>query len=213
MVIRVTSTIAALAILLTGACAMAENSVTVESKTVCVGEKGVAIGVSVKNDMSVRHLSVPLEIRSEKDGAFIQNLKIAWGGRLPVGRGLPLADNVFNNQYHKKDCQCLRTTSPGYGTVTHSDTLPHPVAQSPVGMLFSRFRFTGAELAPGRDSTVSSINLTVDIGTKTGTIMIDTTCACPSHTLMFIHGSNPIQQTMPLFTPGVITVKRCGDGK
>lgn len=191
------------------ATADAENSVVIESKSVCTGENGVVIGIKLNNDVSVRHLTIPLEIRTEEGDAFISSLKLNWTGRLPVGRGMALSDNVFNLQYRDKDCECTRTKASGFGTTAYSDTLSHPAKASPVGALFSRFRFSGPELAPGRDEDGASILLTMDIGNKAGTFVIDTTCICPSHALMFVYGTHPVDDLIPSFKKGVITVKKC----
>lgn len=189
--------------------AFAENAVVVESKTACTGAKGVTIGVSLTNDVSARHVTIPLEIRSEEGGAFITSLKLNWGGRMPIGRGNPLGDNVFTHQYREKDGTCTRTQKPGYATIAFSDTLAHPVKTNSVGALFSRFRFSGPELPAGKDEGKPSIMMTVDIGSKPGTFVIDTTCICPSHSLMFVYGSEPIEDVIPSFKKGVITVKAC----
>ena len=186
------------------------NTVTIDSKTVCQGVKGVTVAVRLVNDKELRHVVVPLEIRSVSGGAFITSLRMSWGDRLPRGRKAPLGENAFANQFHLRDCICAKDSVPGYGTISFSDTLSHAVSASPVGGLFSRFRMMGENLKPGADST-GSLLLTIDVGEKAGVIEIDTACVCPSHTLMFVDTSPTPEAVYPIFTKGKITVEACAD--
>jgi hypothetical protein len=190
--------------------AWSANTVAVDSKTVCTGAQGVTIAVKLTNDRELRHVTVPLEVRSLSGGAFITSLKMSWSDRMPAGRKTPLGENSFANQYHERDCVCAKDKVPGYGKIAFSDTLSHAVESAPIGVLFSRFRMMGANLPPGADSG-GSIRLTVDIGDKAGGIEVDTACVCPSHTLMFVDVSQTPKPIFPTFTKGVITVEACGD--
>ena len=186
------------------------NTVVVDSKTVCAGAKGVTIAVKITNDRELRHVTVPLEIRSVSGGAFVTSLKMSWSDRMPGGRKTPLGDNGFANQYYVRDCKCGKDQVPGYAKIVFSDTLAHPVKGSPTGLLFSRFRMMGENLKPGQDSTGSFL-LTVDVGVKSGVIEVDTACVCPSHTLMFVDVATDPEPIFPKFTKGTITVEACAD--
>lgn len=189
------------------------NTVVVDSKTVCAGAKGVTIGVKITNDREVRHVTVPLEIRSVPGGAFVTSVKMSWGDRMPLGRTHPLGENGFASQFYVRDCPCAKDQVQGYGKIASTDTLAHDVKGETVGLLFSRFRMMGENLKPGQDSTGSFI-LTVDVGDKAGKFEIDTTCICPSHTLMFVDIAPTPEGVFPTFTKGVITVEACaGKGK
>lgn len=193
--------------------AWGENTVVIDSKTVCAGAKNVTIAVRITNEIELRHVTVPLEIRSVSGGASVNSLKMSWGDRMPIGRGHPLGENGFTNQLHKGGCSCVKEGRQGYGKLVSSDTLSHAVETLPIGALFSRFRMMGENLKPGADKTGSFV-LSVDIGPKAGVIEIDTACVCPSHTLMFVDTSPSPRGVYPTFTKGVITVEACeGKGK
>ena len=186
------------------------NSVVMDSQTVCTGAKNVTIAVKITNDKELRHVTVPLEIRSVAGGASVTSLRMSWGDRMPLGREHPLGENGFSNQLYAGDCSCARDKRSGYGKILSSDTLSHAVGTLPIGLLFSRFRMMGQNLTPGADSTGSFL-MTVNIGPKAGTLEIDTTCVCPSHTLMFVDTSpNPVG-IYPDFKKCVIKVEACAD--
>jgi hypothetical protein len=174
------------------------NTVVVDSKTVCTGAKAVTIAVKLTNDRELRHVTVPLEIRTVSGGAFVTSLKMSWSDRMHAGPKAPLGDNKFANQYYVRDCPCGKNQIQGYGKIAFSDTLAHPIKQSPTGMLFSRFRMMGENLKPGEDSTGSFL-------------LTDTTCVCPSHTLMFVDLARNSQAIFPTFKKGTITVQACTD--
>lgn len=185
------------------------NSVVIDSQTVCAGATNVTIAVKITNEQELRHVTVPLEIRSVAGGASVSSLKMSWGDRMPLGREHPLGENGFSNQLYAGDCSCAKNERLGYGKLLSSDTLSHPVEKLPIGMLFSRFRMMGQNLKPGSDTTGSFV-MTVDIGPKAGTLEIDTTCICPSHTLMFVDTSPSPKGIYPDFKKCVITVEACG---
>ncbi len=190
--------------------ALAENTITVESRDACVNQDSVTIGIYITNDVQVRHLVLPIEVRAGEGLASVKSVEMGWGGRLPTERGQALADNIFNHLYLAKDCECPPSGA-GYGTLKSTESGPHEIKMVPFGMLLSRLRFTGKDLVPGTDSTEASIHLTLDVGSKPGEIIIDTTCVCPNHHLTFVHGQQNIQATRPEFTKGVITVGKCED--
>jgi len=195
------------------ASAWGANSVVVDSKTVCTGAKNVTIAVKLTNDSELRHVEVPLEVRSVSGGASVTALKMSWSDRMPGGRETPLGENGFANQFFARDCACAKEKTNGYGTkVASTDTLSHSVEKLPMGLLFSRFRMMGANLQPGTDSSGSFL-ITLDVGAKAGTIEIDTACVCPSHTLMFVDVSPGPKAIYPEFTKGVITVEACAGKK
>jgi hypothetical protein len=188
--------------------AFAANTVTVDSKTVCTGQKDVTVKVKLVNDRELRHITIPLEVRSVKGGAYVSALRLSWGDRMPVGREEPLGENPFTNQYYVRDCPCGKNKVQGYATIAHADTLKHEIESSPTGILFSRFRMMGKNLLPGADET-GSIVMTFDIGSKPGVFEIDTTCICPSHNLMFVESALGPLPIYPKFDKGVITVEAC----
>lgn len=190
--------------------AFAANTITIESRDVCVNEDSVTVDIYLTNDVQVRHLVLPIEVRAGEGLASVKSVEMGWGGRLPAKRGEALGDNVFNHLYLTKDCECPRSGA-GYGTLTSTKPGPHEIKMLPFGMLLSRLRFTGADLAPGADSAEASITLTFAVGSKPGEIVIDTTCICPNHHLTYVHGQQDVKATQPDFTRGVITVGKCED--
>jgi len=184
------------------------NHVTVESKTVCAGQKGVDVRVLIENAVDIRHVTVPLVVRSGKGDAFVTTIKQSWGDRLPAAKGSPLSEYLITSLYSKRECQCSGTTQTGFGPEFARDTLENAVPGSPLGVLFTRLRMTGANLPAGKDSTGSAI-MTFTIGEKAGTFEIDTTCICPSNHLMYVEQVSPPRGVDPGFTKGVITVEAC----
>lgn len=188
---------------------MARNHVTVESKTVCTGQKDAIVRVLVENELEIRHITVPLVIRSAEGGAFINRIQQTWGDRLPAGKNAPLGEYAITTLYSQRECECMKPGEPGFGPDFARDTLPHPVEGSPIAVMATRLRIFGENLKPGQDST-GSIILTMGITDVEGAFEIDTTCVCPGNTLMYVEDSETPQGVYPTFTKGVITVEPCG---
>lgn len=183
--------------------ALSANSVTVPSASLDPGQTGVVIPIHIVNDVTLRTVVAPLIIRSTIGGAFITSVKLGYGDRLPPGAGQPLAEIVINNLFLTEDGNCLDGQPGGFGTIAFTDTMPHPVAASPLGAIFARFNVLGPALPPGADVT-GSMRFTVDVGNVPGAFEIDTTCTDPGNHLLFIDtGDNSFT---PSFTRGVFTV-------
>jgi len=71
------------------------NHVTVQSKTVCTGQKGVDVRVLIENAVDIRHVTVPLVVRSGKGDAFVTTIRQSWGDRLPTAKGGPLSEKFM----------------------------------------------------------------------------------------------------------------------
>jgi len=192
----------------------AANTVTVESKTVMAGSSGVRIGIFVGNDTTIGSLVCPLILRSVSGGAFVTSLAIraVKGARMD---GFIQGYAVYNGFLQSDSQACGRSfpsgdTTFGFRPVAWSDTLSHPVYQSPAGVLFARGIFTPPDpvLQPGSDVLVPSLQLVVDIGNSNGVFEIDTTCTTSWNHLVFV----PFPFTpapillVPSFTKGVVEV-------
>ena len=185
-----------------------EDSITVESKSVCANDESVEIRVRMTNTTEVRHLTVPLEFRTISGGAFVRSVKMSWDERLPPGKTEPLGEFAMTHHYDHKNCGCSNGQTQGYGKVRVSDTLPHSVEVSPYAVMFTRLRLMGGNLLPGRDS-IGSMVITLDIDKHAGVFEIDTTCMCPANHLLFVIQDNGPRGINPAFTKGVITVSDC----
>jgi hypothetical protein len=185
--------------------AVSADSVHVESKAVGAGASNVTVRIKIFNDEDLDGLTVPLVIRSVTPGSFITSLQISYGERLPIGGAL--GSFVVRNQYATANGSCK---TGGFGTVTFSDGLSHPVTSSPEGVLFQRENFgTGGELLTGADASGSLI-LTMSVTSTLGTFEIDTTCADPGNHLNF-YGQFE-NNFLPSFTKGIITIATDTDG-
>jgi hypothetical protein len=172
------------------------DSVYVTSKSVNAGATGVTIPVLLENSVSLSGLEVPLVLREVSPGAFITNLSMSYGDRLPEGSGNPLGDISIKNQYPSPNGSCKPG---GFGTTGTVDYV------SPDAVLFARVRIVSPPLTPGSDVT-GSLLLTVDVTNTPGTFEIDTTCVDPSDHLLYVEDivGTPY---VPGFTKGVITIQ------
>jgi hypothetical protein len=178
------------------------NAVVVSSITVARGEQGVIIPVRLTNDVALRGVVLPLELRPIDAGAYVTSLKLSFGDRLPPD-GV-LGDLKFTNQSISEDGNCKSGQPGGFGTIFANDTLPHALDGPPVGLLFSRHRFIGADLPPGTDNTGSFL-LTVDVSNIAGKFEIDSTCINPSNNLLLVDPD--LKGIVPTFTKGTITIE------
>lgn len=184
----------------------AEDRVSVESKVVPCNAEDVVLHVRVQNDQDLMMLTVPLRLRAITPGAFPTKLRIAYGER--VNAWPPMTDT---KQYHEEDGECGDLDNPGFATTTHSDTLSHPVGNSPVGVLFA-FGMSPTGLTPvlyaGSDMQ-GSLRLIFDTPETTGEFEIDTTCAVLLSdvyvSLSYLHW----EETTPALDPGIVTIVAC----
>jgi len=179
-----------------------EGGIVVTSLTANRGQQGVVIPVLMTNDFPLRGIVLPLRMRQIDDGAFITSLKLSFGDRLPLG-GV-LSDIKFSNQYYSEDGHCKGRSAGGFATIATNDTLAHDISSSSVGILFSRHRLVGDNLAPGTDKTGSFL-LTADMTNTAGRFEIDTTCVNPSNHLMLTSPAN--EGVIPSFTKGMVTIQ------
>jgi len=182
----------------------AANTIVIPSGNLGPGQAGVQIPALLTNDVTIRTVVAPFVVRTVSGGAFITSLKIAYADRLPTGSGQPLSDLIINNIFLNEDGTCKGGQPGGFGTIAFSDTMPHAIATSPVGLLASRVRIFGATLPPGTDAT-GSIVLTVDVNSNQGYFEVDSTCANPANHLLFIDASNN-NSFAPDFTKGLFAI-------
>jgi hypothetical protein len=183
--------------------------VRVESVTLPRGGDNQRVRVFLENATRLRGLTVPLAIRSVVGDASLTTLRLSWAERLYPYSGAPLTEIRFNNIYADTNGTCKGGLPGGFGTITWSDTLEHPVTALPEGALFTAQKILGSSLPPGTDS-FGSLTLYADVGMGTGLMEIDTTCMDPANHLMFYDdaGGAPI---VPLFTKGYISVPPPGN--
>lgn len=182
----------------------AANTVTMDSQSLNPGETNVEVRIKLVNDLTLRNIGVPLAIRTVEGAAFITELKSAWDDRLVEDPAFPLSAIVFLNTYFAEDGICKDGQPGGFGTISFSDTLPHAIPASPVGILFQRGKLFGGELPPGSDVD-GSLRLIFDVTTTQGVFEIDTSCANPANHLLFIEDVTNVG-VIPDFTKGVFSV-------
>jgi hypothetical protein len=107
-------------------------------------------------------------------------------------------------RYASEDGTCKQGKPGGFQLITlPSDTLGHPVVDSPEGVFFSRSAFFGNSLPFGADTSGSMV-LTVNVTDTPGEFEIDTTCVDPANHLIFSSlTGTPIY---PRFTKGIIVI-------
>jgi hypothetical protein len=177
-------------------------SVIVESKSVAAGP-GIPIHVKLSNDVPIRKITLPLEIRSVTSGAFISKLRVTYSERLTLYlTGMNLA-----SQFATPDGTCKNGLVGGYGTVTSIITpnVDVAVGASPEGISLVRGRVSDPALPAGAD-IAGSVVLVVT-ATGSGTFEIDTTCTNPANHIVFTQEDPPAYTNiLPVFTKGIITV-------
>ncbi|MBI5866921.1 MAG: HYR domain-containing protein [candidate division Zixibacteria bacterium] len=185
---------------------MSGNTVVVESKTVFAGQTGVPVAIKLTNVVALRHIVVPLSVRSVTAGSFMSSVQMEFGDRLVAG---VLTDVRLRNLYADPDGTC---NPGGFKTITfnaHHDAVftPQAVGASPEGLLFVAGTLPGNmhTLSPGADAT-GSLNLTMSVTSVPGSFEIDTTCIDPANHLVFIKSGSTTPPIVPAFTKGVITL-------
>ncbi|MBI5868320.1 MAG: HYR domain-containing protein [candidate division Zixibacteria bacterium] len=185
----------------------AVNSVVVESKSVAGAASGVTIGIFLSNDVAIKNLVVPLELRSTIGGSMVTAMMRSY----PSGTRLDgkLADIVITNQLDGDSVGSCKQNQPGgYARRTNdlADTLV-PVTTPTVAAFFTRGRIFGADLPAGADGpTAPMMRLTVDMNGLNGKFIVDTTCTNPANHLVFARSTGTPVALIPTFTPGEITV-------
>ncbi len=188
------------------------DSVAVESMTVQGGTAGVRLGIFLSNADSISYIILPLVIRSASGTASITGLalKAPSGSRLT---GKLDAVALLNGYFFEDPEGCIKGTTKWAGLNPISftgDTLSHAVAALPAGCLFVRGMIAPDHsklLPPGTDGAIPLFAIGMDIGSGTGTLEIDTSCANPSNHVVYSVGiASPPPKVVPAFTKGVITV-------
>ncbi len=192
----------------------AENSLTIESKTVPVGATAVEIRISFENEDTLGFFELPLEIRQVTPGSFVERMGIDFADRI----GSIWQSFQFTLHY---DRRAITECAPGGDSTFYPilDTIPYApapgslmvVSGPPWGVLISAFRGAGESLLmPGHDTT-GSVVLTLDVTSVPGTFEIDTTCVSPHHHPAFLR-TDPVTTyayQSVAFTKGVITIASC----
>lgn len=177
--------------------------IQVESKSVSLGPGLVPIHIKLSNDVAVRKIILPLEIRTVTGGAFITSVRIAYAERLASYlTGLNSA-----SRFPDANGNCKSGQPGGYGTMTTilSPNVDYPVTASPEGISLIRGRVSDPALPIGAD-TAGSIVLSVALS-GIGSFEIDTTCTNPANHLVFTQEDPPSYTSIvPTFTKGTITV-------
>lgn len=180
----------------------AQNTVVAPSMTLNGGESGVEVRILLTNDIPIRSLSAPFVFRNVQGGAFVTSLKPGWAERLAPGLNV-LSEIDITNIYPAEDGTCQGGAG-GFATASFSDTLPHPVSSSPVGLLMFRNKIFSDSLDVGADA-VGSIRLVIDVNSMQGQFEIDTTCMDPSNHLFLVRASGG-GGAVPDFTKGIINI-------
>lgn len=200
---KVAAFLCAVSICACGGLSHAANRVEVESVSVLAGGT-VAVGVYVENDVAVRSIALPLEIREVTSGSCMTSLVIENPVSGSRGAGY-LGDLVITNTYPVKDGATAGCPE-GYGTIAPLDFI------SPDGVLFSRNRILTSNLPAGSDFPVGAgipyFRLTMDVTVVPGTFEIDTTCTTPSEHIAFV-GAAGSTLIVPSFTMGTVTILPC----
>ncbi|MBI3873342.1 MAG: hypothetical protein HY304_09745 [candidate division Zixibacteria bacterium] len=193
-----------------------DNSVIVESKTVVAGTDSVWVGIFISNNLPVRELYLPLELRSLTPGAFVRSRTIFADN--PTGRlyNSPLSDDssscwslpwlnpdiwIYAAPESANECSGPVSQSYGFRPSINNAIYVSPDAYS----LWGNGTYCGS-LAPGEDPPVSdsaSCYFVFDVTDVPGQFEIDTCCA--NGHLQFRSYSPPYSVT-PGFVKGVITI-------
>lgn len=180
--------------------ANAANSVVIESKTIPSGATGVQVGVYLTNDVSIRQVLIPFEVRSWTGGGYIANtfgLAINGSGRIAGS----VLDYRIINERPNPDGTCLS----GPSSHSFSSIASDVNYVSPDAVLFTAFRSTGTSLPPGSDPAGNpSLRFTFDVSSGPGTFVIDTCCINPANHIVFIDDASIVR--LPGLTVGVITI-------
>ena len=222
--LRVGSWIVAL-VLTAPAMALAQDAVTVESKTVFGGEDLCSLGVFISNSTPLSGIVVPLEIRSETYDAYIApgfvsggfKWQLTPGNRVwasPLGVAMP--GWPASGMTVRKFADTAEFFEACSGPLSHTFRTgsSNPNFISPDAVFFASVS-TGdpsigeqITLAPGSDpngSANASFLIVTGIAPQFGTFVIDTCCAAPANHLGYWN-ENAVRFD-PAFTSGTVTVR------
>jgi hypothetical protein len=174
------------------------NGITIESKTVEAGGS-TTIGISIANDVSLRNVVIPLEIREVDPGSYFTALTLC---RNPGGRLASFLTGISEfNTYPVPDGSCKTGYPGGYGMIAPPDYV------SPDGALFSVGKIFGSDpsLPPGVDPPSGSLQLLMTVNGTVGDFEIDTTCADPCNHLVLVQDVTNTK-IVPAFTKGVVHI-------
>jgi len=186
------------------------NSVVVESKTVYAGQTGVEVGAFVSNDVGVKAIVLPFEIRAIDAGSFITNsFELIVQGRIVSSPLMDLRTKAYYDSPSESN-SCSGPISSTYGNFV-VPPLGSAYFDSPSGVYFTGDSYGFETMSPGSDgapgSGTPSILFTFDVTTTPGSFEIDTMCALPVTHLAMVDENfeaYPVQ-----FTNGVITIIPC----
>jgi hypothetical protein len=189
----------------------AANHITIESKTVYIGDSDVRVGVFITNDLYVSAMVLPLEFRSITPGAYIAGTLAV--GPTPAGRvaASDLVSNIIRVNFSSPGAN----TCSGPVSLTWTSSAPTVDFVSPDAVLWAAFGqdIDNPCMAPG-DDVEPSIELGFDVTSVPGQFEIDTCCITPANHLTFTFPPGGAEgctgegsdETAPTFTRGVITL-------
>lgn len=194
--------VSAAAVLVAGS-ALAANRVEVQSLT-CYPGNTVAVGVYTENDVALKAITIPLEIREVTPSSYMTSLALE--NPVPGSRGASyLGDIVATVTWPNPDASPELCPDGGYATQGALDFV------SPDGIMFSRQNIFPNNLPPGSDFPVGTgipyFRMTMDVTGVVGTFEVDTTCRTPAGHIGFVNSSSQFIQ--PAFTKGTITILPC----
>ncbi len=182
------------------------TGVEIETKSALSGS--VPIHIKLSNEVSVRRVLLPLEIREVTPGTAITRIRVSYAERL-TGYLTGISTAL---QFGTPDGNCKSGLSGGYKTATAlmAPNVDVNVGALPVGISIVRGRLTDPALPAGADAS-GSIILTAFVSGSHGSFEIDTTCTNPANHLAFTQEDPPAYTSiLPVFTKGTITIT--GDG-
>lgn len=193
--------------------AWAGSGVTIESKTVKPGAKGVTVGIYLENHLNFVGVVLPLEIRSLDKGAFlasrpvitVHNRLLPWekGSSFKVLRYVPRHTTVTPAD----PCGRIASRDAKVNNDTTLDlTSPDAIMYTCVGIQPMVIE-AGSDGKPGEGEP--SLLLTFDVGQTLGRIEIDSTCLPPANNIVFVSESVPFQNSpiqLSYFHKGIVTI-------
>jgi hypothetical protein len=188
---------------------VAQDTVTIESRSVIAGSEDVAIGIYVANSQQIRGISLPLEFRVVTPGSFItDSIGVQREGRLAATSIIQLHLRLYPEP--NPDNVCSGPVSRTYTDIAGSfeDFFTSPDAIWWAGLSNSSF---GPFLEPGSDGEpgtgIPSLKLTFGVSEVPGSFEIDTCCTTPMNHIGY--SSMDFEAIIPRFIKGVITIAPC----
>ncbi|MBI3871692.1 MAG: T9SS type A sorting domain-containing protein [candidate division Zixibacteria bacterium] len=193
--------------------ALAANSVVIQSKSVWQNATNVTVGVHLQNDLPVRGIVLPFEIRSITPGAFIKTSIT----QTPQSRLVTPGWTAFRNFYGSRKVYAYQTSCPldsagkvwAWSAADSNADFISPDAIMYAGYGSDEFGkvVAGDDGVPGVGTP--SLVLTFNVTSTLGSFEIDTTCIPMSNHLSFVNWEDLNQVPVlivPTFTKGVITI-------